>query len=339
MKHAVSKRLVILLSSPLLLLGCGGSSSKEFWIYTSVYKEVYPLFEPGLTEAFPAVEFKWYQSGSEKIAAKILAEEKGGGTRADLLMTSDLFFYQELKKLGRLLTLDGPVFEGVPTELRDPDGAFAVVRIPLMVLAYHREHVTGGDVPTSFEDLLDPKYEGRLAMPSPLESGSMLTTVLYLYQRFGEAYFEGLRGNDVLSAGGNGSTLSRIQSGERPVGMVLLENILQAKQRGLESVEFVIPEEGALPIPSPLAIFEPTADGDGSKEELARRVLDWFLSPAAREVVVQGWMHTAFPDDPPPNGAPAFGDLRLHPWDLATFERWGEQRQEVKSSFQRIVLQ
>jgi iron(III) transport system substrate-binding protein len=324
----------------LLLLGCGGGSDRqELWIYTSVYKEVYPLFEPGLAAAFPDVEVKWYQSGSEKIAAKILAEEKGGGTRADLLMTSDLFFYQELAELGRLLTLEGPVFESVPAELRDPDGAFAVVRIPLMVLAYHREHVTGDDVPASFADLLDPKYEGKLTMPSPLESGSTLTTVLYLYQHFGEPYFEGLRANDVLSAGGNGSTLSRIQSGERPVGMVLLENVLQAKARGLESVELVIPEEGALPIPSPLAIFKPRDDPDGRREALARRVLDWFLSPEARRVVVKGWMHTAFPDDPPPAGAPPYSELRLHAWDLSTFERWGEQRQEVKSVFQRIVLQ
>jgi iron(III) transport system substrate-binding protein len=333
------KRTVPFLSL-LLLCGCGGaSSSREFWIYTSIYKEVYPLFEPGLTAAFPDVDFQWYQSGSEKIAAKILAEEKGGGTRADLLMTSDLFFYQELKQLGRLLTLEGPVFDSVPEELRDPDGAFAVIRIPLMVIAYHRELVTGDEVPASFADLLDPRYKGRLTMPSPLESGTTLTTALYLYQHFGETYFAGLRANDVLSAGGNGATLSRIQSGERPVGIVLLENILQAKERGLESVELVIPEEGALPIPSPLAIFQPADDGDGGREALARRVLDWFLSPPARAIVVKGWMHTAFPDDPPPAGAPPLRELRLHPWDLATFERWGQERQEVKSSFQRIVLQ
>lgn len=317
-----------------LISACSGSGSEEFWIYTSVYKEVYPLFEPGLRQAFPEVDFKWYQSGSEKIAAKVLAEERGGGTRADLLMTSDLFFYQELAELGRLVELSGPAFESVPEALRDPAGHFAVIRIPLMVIAYHREQVTGDDVPAGFEDLLEPRYRGRLTMPSPLESGSTLTTVLYLYQRFGREYFEGLRANDVLSAGGNGSTLSRIQSGERPVGVVLLENVLQARERGLESVAFTIPEEGALPIPSPLALFE--KDGD---QALGRRILDWFLSPAARAVVVRGWMHTAFAEDPPPAGAPPLSELTLHAWDLATFERWGEERQQVKTLFQQIVLQ
>ncbi|MCP5115677.1 MAG: hypothetical protein GY953_33030, partial [bacterium] len=67
----------------LLVAGCGAPAKQEFWIYTSVYKDVYPFYEPGLTAAFPDVDFKWYQSGSEKIAARIMAEEKGGGTKAD----------------------------------------------------------------------------------------------------------------------------------------------------------------------------------------------------------------------------------------------------------------
>ena len=328
------KRPSSLALTALLLLGCGGPPAEELWIYTSIYKEVYPLFEPGLAAAFPGVEFRWYQSGSEKIAAKILAEERGGGTKADLLMTSDLFFYQELEKLGLLLPLRGPVFDRVPAEYRDADGAFAVVRFPLMVIAYNHELVAGDDVPAGFEALLDPRYRGRLTMPSPLESGSTLTTVLYLHQRFGPSYFEGLRANDVLAAGGNGATLSRIQSGERPVGIVLLENVLKAKSLGLESVEVAFPQEGALPIPSPLAILKHTRD-----EDLARRVLDWFFSKAARKIVVRGFMHTAFPEDPPPAGAPAWTEIRRHPWDLETFERWGEKRQEVKTLFQQIVLQ
>lgn len=314
--------------------GCGAPSKQEFWIYTSVYKDVYPLYEPGLTAAFPDVEFKWYQSGSEKIAARIMAEEKGGGTKADMLMTSDLFFYQELERLGLLLPLSGAAFESFPAAYRDPEGAFVVQRFPLMVLAYNPQRVEGDDVPRSFAGLTDPRYKGRLTMPSPLESGSTLTTTLYLYHAFGAAYFEGLRANDVLSAGGNGATLSRIQSGERPVGMVLMENVLKAKERGQTSVEWVVPDDGALVIPSPLALLKRTQD-----EDLARRVLDWFLGEEARAVVVQGWMYSAVHDDAPPAGAPPFSELTVRPWDLATFEQWSGKRQEVKTLFQQTVLQ
>lgn len=327
--------LVILCLALPLISGCGSPAEEtpEIWIYTSVYKEIYPLFEPGLQKAFPGVTFRFYQSGSEKIAAKIMAEENGGGTRADLLMTSDLFFYQELAKSGQLLSLDGVEVAGLDPSLRDPGDHFLVQRYPVMVLAYNRTQVEPEDAPKSFADLLDPRFAEQLTMPSPLESGTALTTSLYLYQRFGRSYFEGLRANDVLAAGGNGSTLSRIQSGERPVGMVLMENLLKAKSMGMDSVEMVIPQEGALIVPSPLAVLE-----GSDHPELARRVLAWFFTEEARQVVTQGWMYTPFPEDPAPEGAPALDDVEQHPWDLATFERWGAERQEIKSLFRQIVL-
>jgi len=318
----------------LLLSGCGADTQKEFWIYTSIYKEVFPHFEPHLKETFPDVTFRWYQAGSENIAAKILAEHKGGRIRADLIMTSDLFFYQELKRMDLLIACQSENFSRVPEAYRDRDGTFAVSRFPLMVLAYNKEKVSGEDIPKAFSDLLDPRYKGRITMPSPLQSGSTLTAILFLHDLYGQAYFEGLRTNDVMSAGGNGSTLSRIQSGERPVGMVLLENILKAKQSGLESVAYVLPAEGVLPIPSPIAALKGSGD-----EALARRVLDWFLTDKAQAVVVEGWVHSVFPDGPAPPGAPKWTDLPLRDWDLPTFSVWSEKRQEIKSSFQQVVLQ
>lgn len=317
------------------MASCAGPSSEtpEIWIYTSVYKEIYPLFEPGLKQAFPGVDFRFYQSGSEKIAAKILAEESGGGTRADLLMTSDLFFYQELAAADRLVSLEGLEIPQLEASLRDPGDRFLVQRYPVMVLAYNRQYVTAEEAPKSFEDLLDPRFHEQITMPSPLESGSALTSSLYLYQRFGQAYFEGLRQNEVLAAGGNGSTLSRIQSGERPVGMVLMENLLKAKSMGMDSVEMVIPQKGALTIPSPVGVLAASDQPD-----LARRVLAWFFTEEARQVVVQGWMYTPFPQDPSPEGAPPWADFQRHPWDLETFERWGAERQEVKTLFRQIVL-
>jgi len=323
------------LALALSLLACGGGGDKEeIWIYTSIYKEIYPLYEPGLAAAFPGVSIRFYQSGSEKIAAKLLAEEKGGGTRADILLTSDLFFYQELKERGRLLPFSGPHLERVPQQLRDPDGAYAVNRFPLMVIAYNREAVTGDDIPKGFESLLDPRYAGRLTMPSPLESGTAMTTALYLHQHFGPSYFEGLRQNDVLAAGGNGATLSRIQSGERPVGIVLLENVLKVQEAGLLAVDWLVPLEGALAVPSPVAVLR-----DTQEPELARRVADWLFSDAARQVVIKGWMYSVLPSDPPPHGAPPFADLRIHPWNLETFATWSGERQQVKSLFREIVLQ
>ena len=59
-----------------------------------------------LTKSFPDVEFKWYQSGSENVAAKVNSEVLSGQSQADLILTSDSFWYEELKTKGKLLAYD-----------------------------------------------------------------------------------------------------------------------------------------------------------------------------------------------------------------------------------------
>jgi hypothetical protein len=50
-------------------------------------------------------------------------------------------------------------------------------------------------------------------------------------------------------------------------------------------------------------------------------------------------MHTPFAEDPPPEGVPPLAEMPLRPWDIVTFTEWGERRQEIKTLFQRVVLQ
>src|SRR5688572_7443427 len=85
----------------LIFLGaCTKSSSsdsgKVVWVYTSLYKDTIADMTPYLKKAFPDVEVKWFQAGSEEIAAKVNAEILSGNLQADLLLCSDRFWYEEL---------------------------------------------------------------------------------------------------------------------------------------------------------------------------------------------------------------------------------------------------
>jgi iron(III) transport system substrate-binding protein len=83
-----------------LCAACTKSNKKEIWIYTSTYKEVLALYEPQLKKDFPDVDIQWFQAGSEDVAARVNAELTGGGTKADLIMTSDLFYFRSSKSRG-----------------------------------------------------------------------------------------------------------------------------------------------------------------------------------------------------------------------------------------------
>ncbi len=321
----------LLAALALTLISCT-SSKKEVWIYTSVYKEVIALYEPELKRLFPDIQIKWYQGGSENVSSKILAELSGGKTKADILMTSDLFFYYELKKKKLLKELKAEDLKNIPTEEIDADRMFANIRYPLMLLAVNK-NVPEKDRPKSFKDLTKPQYAKKLTMPSPLESGTALTAALYLHELYGESYFKDLRKNEVLATGGNGAVFSRLQSGERPIGIVLLENILQGKEKGNHSVEYIIPSEGVLPIPSPIALLNTSKN-----PELAEKLVAWFTSPEAGAIISKGWLHSPIASVPAPTGAPEFKDIKKAPHSLDKMNAWVDQKQKIKDLFQNTVL-
>lgn len=330
---------VTLCASFLVVLGAGfthctsKSSKKKLTIYTSVYKEVIAIYGVELQKAFPDVDFDWYQAGSENVASRVNAEIQGGGVRADLLMSSDIFFYQELKKQGQLQPIVPNLLEKLPAGFMDADRMYAVNRFPVMIIAVNSRKIAAKDRPKSFKDLIKPEFKDKIAMPSPMESGTALATSLYFSHFFGPDYFSGLRKNNIVAAGGNGATLSRVESGEKPIAIVLMENVLQAREKGTDWIDFIIPEEGALAIPSPIAIFKSSHDA-----ELANRVLAWFASESSSDILTKGWIYSAYPESKPPNGAPKWKDLKMASWDLKSMEQWGLERQKIKDLFQNTVL-
>src|SRR5689334_20415580 len=99
----------------VLLWGATGCTRKNsVWIYTSLYKEMVAELDPLVHAAFPGVDVQWFQGGSENVAAKINAEMAAGKSQADLVITSDPFWYLELKQAGKLLTYDSPAARAIP---------------------------------------------------------------------------------------------------------------------------------------------------------------------------------------------------------------------------------
>lgn len=325
----IAAALVLVAGS--LLSGCGGGSEREIWIYTSIYPEVIQRMDPALSEAFPGVRFRWYQKGSEQVAQRLAAELDAGGTDCDLLVTSDPFFYAELAEAGHLLAYESPAAAAVPADLRDPAHRYVTVRIPLMVMGVNTRSLAPKDHPRRFADLGEGRYRDLVSMGDPLKSGTNFTTVAALARRDGWERFEAWRANGLLANGGNSSVTRRLESGERPVGVVLLENLLPRIEAGAP-LAVVYPEDGAVPVPSPIAILAGT-----DEPELAKRVYDFFFGEAMQDAVVAGAMYSPLPDRGPPAGAKSWSEVERYPWNPA-FERWVVGRRDaIKERFRAIV--
>lgn len=315
-----------------LLFGCAGEQSENtLTIYTSLYPEVIAIMKEAAAKEMPDVELNFLQLGSELVAARVNTELAAGGTKADIIMTSDPFWYHELKNTGHLLPIDSPKAQNVPASLRDADGFWITNRIPVMVLAYNRN--AGVPAPASLMALADPKYRGKITMGDPLKSGTNFTAIAVLARTYGWAFIEKLQANDIMASGGNSATLRRVESMEYPVGIVLLENLLAA-QRKETDVDIIYPQDVLISIPSPIAVFKSTKN-----LEAAKRFCDFAFSEAGQKAIIAGFMYSPLPDFAAPEGA--------NPWNTieARFFEWNEEiiadiaarREEIKQKFTEIM--
>lgn len=292
------------------------SARSQVTIYTSAYPPTVAGLSEAAKVALPDVSIEWFQAGSEKIAARLDAELTAGAPGADLLMTSDPTYYERLKARAvfhpyasvRALKLD--------RRLVDRDGAFVACRLSVMGLVHGG---LPGPAPQSFADLFEARFNGRVTLPDPLGSGTMLSSLLVWEQLGRTDIASALRRSRATSSGGGTAVLDRIVRGEALVGVALFENVALAKKTALDTgagaehaantLRFVVPKEGAVVVPGQLAILSKTAN-----LAAAQRVYDFLLSESAQRVMIAHALHSPFDDLPAPQDGPSLQSLPLQDW-------------------------
>lgn len=318
----------------LLVLSCQKQDENEVWIYTSLYKDTIADVTPMLEKEFPGVKINWYQAGSEEIAAKVNTELIAGVPKADIMISSERFWYQELADSGRLAAWKPSQYETFLPEYQNEKGTFHIVSVPVMVLAYNAEAMKFEDAPKTFRDLALPKYKGIATGGSPLASGTAFTTVLALHQKYGWEYFHELRKNGFLFDGGNSAVLKKIQTKERPVGFVLLENVLRF-QHDDPRLKIIYPDDGV--------VTQFNTMGIPKKKDLRDvvfKIAEWFFTNDGQKAMTRSFMHSPLKDFPPPEGARPLSELKekAFAWTPELILDLTEKRFEIKENYVEIMF-
>jgi iron(III) transport system substrate-binding protein len=333
--------LVIAVLALTLVAGCGGGDKKPaeapkakgpsgtVMIYTSIYPDIIELIKPALKKQFPNLEVQWFQAGTEKVMAKVAGEIEAKKIQADLLMVADPSYYLTLKNQNLLLKYDSPNRKDVKIN-KDAEGYWTGVRISNMIIAYNPDKTP--NPPKTWKDLLDPKWKGKIAMPSPLLSGTAYVAAGELSAKYGWKYFEDLKANGLKVEEGNSAIQNKLLRGEYAAVMILEENILKVAAKG-EPLKVMYPEDGTIVVPSPIAIFNTSKN-----QEAAKAVLDFFLSKEGQEVIVKGWMHSVRDDVAPPKGAPALSTF-IGKAIKPNWEKLSKENEKTKETFRSKVLE
>lgn len=111
---------------------------------------------------YPFVKVELNRAGSEKLLAKVLTEFKAKKLAADVLQTVEfsMYIFSRNNVLSRYAPESNSLY---PKDFKD-DGYWTTVYYNPYVAGYNTKLVTARLVPKTYEDLLDPKWKGKLMM-------------------------------------------------------------------------------------------------------------------------------------------------------------------------------
>lgn len=144
----------------LLLAGCG-SEGETVRIYTGRHYDLEEAFNQFAEETGVSIEF--LEGSDAELRERIAAE--GEDTEADIYMTVDAGNLATAVEAGIFAPLDSAILDdAIPANLRDPDNHWVALSRRARTIVYNPERVAADEIPTTYEELADPKWAGRLCL-------------------------------------------------------------------------------------------------------------------------------------------------------------------------------
>src|ERR1700761_158166 len=199
------------------LIEAAKKEGKVVW-YTSIDLSVAEKISAAFKEKFGGIELRVERTGAERVFQRIGQEYQSNVHAVDIANSSDASHLLEWKNQGILLPyVPEDVAKYYKPEHRDADGTYAGFRATLCPIAYNTKLVKAEDAPTSFKDLLDPKWKGKIVKAHPGYSGTILTATYQTARDIGWDYYEQLAKQNILQVQSASDPPKKLALGERAI--------------------------------------------------------------------------------------------------------------------------
>jgi iron(III) transport system substrate-binding protein len=258
------------------LLGSGAQAQEKLYVYTSMKESLIGELKKAFVAKHPEVKMDYQSAGAGKLMAKIAAERESGKLLADILWTSEVPDFYQLKAQGVLQPYQPKEIKALENPLPDYDGSFTAVRLGTLGIAYNTRLIK--EAPKTWTDVQKPAFKGAYGIANPALSGTAYMSVSLLVKAFGWPYIEGLRANGAKMGKGSGQVVDDTASGDLLASLAVDYITLDKVDKGA-TLALVYPPE-MLVIPSPIAIFK-----SSQNTEAAKKFVDFVLSKEGQTIV------------------------------------------------------
>jgi iron(III) transport system substrate-binding protein len=211
------------------LIEAAKKEASLMWYTSTSIEDAKALFE-AFNKKYPFIRTEFFRAGSARLFNRILNEARAGKVLFDLVAVRGLETHQ-LVKAGFFQPYVSPESAAYPPGFKDPKGLWVDYFDAYNVIGYNTKLVPKAQAPKAWEDLLDPRWKGKIAMDEEMYSWYGAMT-----QRWGrekaQRFMKALAKQDIQLRSGQTLIAQLMAAGEFHMGMVLAHRIEKMKEQG-----------------------------------------------------------------------------------------------------------
>ncbi|MEG1658152.1 MAG: ABC transporter substrate-binding protein [Oscillibacter sp.] len=299
-----TKRILSLLLATIMLLAtltaCGGpkepapaepappaeNTCKTLTVYTAFPEsEVIYYFNKFTEETGITVNYIRLSAG--EMLTRVAAEKEN--PQAALMFGGSTDNYIAAADQGLLEPYQSPELSATPEAYIDPNGNWNPIYVGAIAFACNKDWFAekGYAYPTSWQDLLDPKYKGEIIMAHPATSGTAYTVLATLVQLMGDDavwdYLSKLNVNMTQYTKSGSAAPNAVALGEAAIALTFSHDGLQPTTEGYP-IELSFPTEGTGYEVGAAALIK---GGIAEEQDNAKMFIDWMCSTKGQNLYAE----------------------------------------------------
>ncbi len=208
------------------LVDAAKQEGRVVWYTTLIANQVVLPLKAAFETKFPGVTLDYSRNDEGPTAIRLINEGKSGRMQADIFdgVTNNI----ALRREGLVAPVSIPNDADYPPEMKDKDGYWRALLLFVFTPGFNTTMVSRADMPKTYDDLLDPKWKGRMAWNPNSSAGAIgfVGNILtFMGEERGMEYLRKLSGQKVVGVEASArAIMDQIIAGEYPIGLMMFNH-------------------------------------------------------------------------------------------------------------------
>jgi iron(III) transport system substrate-binding protein len=256
---------------------------------------------------FPCVSVSVISAVTGRLFERIETEFQAGKVAGDIAILTDESLVQRLIDTKRVRPWNPPEAAQYPDSGK-LDGWWYAASGSIMIPIYNTDAIGKQDAPKTWQDLLDPKWQGKLATSPITIGGTAWAAYDFLKEKFGREYLVKFAAQQPKLLPAYNQVVLAVARGEQAVGIVSQLNEYPLRVAQGAPIAPVYPPEGSAYTNYPMMLL-----ANSPHPHAAELFANWYLSKEGQATLVkQRGAYSVRADVAPAVGNPPLA--QLHPW-------------------------